>query len=103
MTQEKSKEEVLQRRIIAACVMLAPWALFLLAWLLTPGYVVPWLYHPTLRLITLTLAAVSGVLFWVLQYTKSKLIWTLVIVMFVIPICALPMLGPAIVTIRSGY
>lgn len=94
-----TSEELLQRRIVAALVMLVPWAMFALTWLMTPSYISPMLNHPATIPGTVTAGLLTALFFWVLQSTQSKLIWILVILLFVVPMCLVPLIGPAPLTI----
>lgn len=89
------QEEILQRRIAAAGTLMIPWAILALTWLNTPSYIRPLLDHPATLPGSLTAALLTGMVFWMLQSTSSKLVWFLAVLLFVVPLCLVPCIVPA--------
>lgn len=109
MKTEQNRILTIQGRSTAIFVGFLPYALWAIIYFISPGYTVPFLNHPTARIILLALIVWELIGFCILiklgtlkpgQTAKEAVIITIkmipVIIVFIMPLILLLLLGPAL-------
>lgn len=100
MTAEGKQDNILKiKTVVAAIFCGAPWFFMWTTYLISPGYILPFLNEMPGKTVVLIMAIWDLLWFLFLVSTKSNVLSVLVIIFFVLPLNLVPMLGPAVGTI----
>lgn len=87
---------------MALGLVLLPWVAMGISYLVTPGYLGPFIKHPLGFGCLLIGLIMSGIAYAILQATRVWVVWTVTILFLILPQFVVPMLGPALMTIMQA-
>lgn len=91
------------RNGIILLLWILPWLLMILVYLVSPGYMVPFLDYPVARMVLIGLFVWESAGCFLLFRFKHPLVWIAVILFCIMPALLIHLLGPAIWTILIAW